>query len=351
MASQGKKRIAAIGAAVFVTAALIVAAYAVYVFSPPAGAGQTVRITIPPGSSSADIARLLEESGLIRSGRLFTWYSRLRKEGSRFQAGTYDLAKGLSQDELIAKLNAGETVKEETIRFTIPEGYTIPQMADKLEQEGIVGKGDFLRLADSSGWKDKWTPAIPELNAYRHRLEGYLFPETYELKKGSTAQDIIARMLEETDKKTGQLPSDWPDKLKARGLTFHQMLTVASLVEREAAADDERPVVAGVIYNRIARGMPLQIDATVQYLFDRAKDRLTEKDLRLESPFNTYLYPGLPPGPIASPGLASIKAAIYPAETNYLFYVTKKDGSGRHWFAETFEEHKANIARSKAAGS
>lgn len=333
-------------------ALVIAASYTVYALSPPSGTDQSVvRVTIPPGAQSAAIVRILEENGLIRSGRFFMAYLKYKQEGSRFQAGVYDFQRGLTLDELIAKLNAGDTVKEETVQFTIPEGYAVRQIADKLAQEGIVSQAEFLRLADSRDWKDKWTPAIPELNTYRHRLEGYLFPETYEVKKGAAAAEIISRMLEETDKKMAKLPSDWPDKLKARGISFHQMLTVASLVEREVEADDERSVVAGVIYNRLSKGMPLQIDATVQYLFDRPKDRVLEKDLQIDSPYNTYLYPGLPPGPIASPGLASIQAAIYPAETKYLFYVTKKDGSGRHFFAETFEEHKANIAKSKAEGS
>lgn len=343
-----QKRLTAL-AAILLTAIAVMTIYIVYALGAPPAA-EAVRISIPAGSHSGAIAGLLEDHGLIRSQRFFRYYLKYKREGDRFQAGIYDFTPGMTKDELIAKLNAGDTVKEETVKFTIPEGYTIRQMADKLEQEGLASKAEFVQLADSREWTDKWTPQIPD-SAYRHRLEGYLFAETYEMKKGSTAKEIVFRMLEETDKKTGQLPPDWQDKLQARGMSFHQMLTVASMIEREVAVDEERQIVAGVIYNRLAKGMPLQIDATIQYLFERSKDRMLEKDLQIESPYNTYLNPGLPPGPIASPGLLSIKAAIYPQETLYQFYVTKKDGSGGHLFAETYEEHKANIAKSKAGGS
>ncbi|UUZ86641.1 endolytic transglycosylase MltG [Paenibacillus sp. P26] len=183
------------------------------------------------------------------------------------------------------------------------------------------------------------------------RLEGYLFPETYEWKKDVTPDEIVESMTQELDKKLAELPKDWQSALKQRGLTFHQPLTVASLIEREVALEEERALVSGVIYNRLKQGMPLQIDATVQYLFDKPKERLFEKDLQIESPYNTYLHPGLPPGPIASPSLASIQAALYPAGTKYLYYVTKKDGSKGHLFAETYEQHLKNIAESKKTAS
>jgi UPF0755 protein len=174
-----------------------------------------------------------------------------------------------------------------------------------------------------------------------------LFPETYELKKDSTTKDMVLRMASELDKKLAGLPTDWPEKLKQRGLTFHQLMTVASMIEREVVDDEERPLVAGVIYNRMKIGMKLQIDATVQYALDKPKDRLFEKDLLIDSPYNTYKIAGLPPGPIASPSLKSIEAALYPAESNYLFYVTKGDGTQKHVFAETYDQHLKNIADSK----
>jgi UPF0755 protein len=254
--------------------------------------------------------------------------------------------------DMIDKLNKGDVVKEDMVRITIPEGFTIDQIAAKMSEQTTWKKETFLQLVDDpNGFKSETTATIPDSKNLRHRLEGYLFPETYEFKKGSTEQEFIERSLQQLDKKLATLPPDWKDKLKERGLTVHQMLTIASLIEREVVVDDERALVSGVIVNRLKMNMPLQIDATVQYLFDKSKDRLLEEDLQIQSPYNTYLNTGLPPGPIASPSLASMKAAIYPEETKYVYYVTKKDGTKGHLFAETFEEHKKNIAISNKKAS
>lgn len=336
--------------AVFLIAAGGGAAYYAYRSLQPLAAGEPKEISIPAGTGSAGIADILEDQGIIKSKLAYSVYLKYKKEGSRFQAGQYEMKPGMTLAEITDKLNRGDVVKEEMLRFTIPEGYTVAQIADKLGSEGIVGKDSFLALAGGTAdWPYDWIRAIPKDGNIKNRLEGYLFPETYEMKKGSSEQDILNRMLSEWERKSKLLPEGWQAQMEKRGMTLHGILTVASLVEREVAVDDERPLVAGVIYNRLAKKMPLQIDATIQYLFGKQKDRLLEKDLQVESPYNTYLNPGLPPGPIASPGLASIKAALYPEESKYLFYVTKKDGSGRHLFAETFEEHKKNNASSKAS--
>lgn len=321
--------------------------YYAYQALQPLSAGPATEVVIPAGTGSAKIAAILEDKGIIRNKLAYSIYLKYQKQGDRFQAGRYALHPGMTLDEITAKLNDGDVIKEEMVRFTIPEGFTLAQVADKLSAEGVVDKDTFLKIANGeTEWPYEWTSSIPKDKSLRYRLEGYLFPETYELKKGSTEQEILTRMLAEWDKKSAQLPG-WQAQRDKLGLSLHQILTIASLVEREVVVDEERPVVAGVIYNRIAKKMPLQIDATVQYLLDKQKDRLFEKDLQIDSPYNTYLNPGLPPGPIANPGLASIKAALWPESTKYLFYVTKKDGSGRHLFAETFEEHKKNNANSK----
>ncbi|MCR2804820.1 endolytic transglycosylase MltG [Paenibacillus soyae] len=317
----------------------------------PTSKGEAKEITITRGMSANSVADLLEENGIIKNGFVFSYYLQLKDEGSRFQAGTYQLSPGMDNASIIAKLNAGDTIKEETIKFTIPEGLTVLQIADKLAAEGIVDKTKFLELAETSrAWGDAETVrSIPENAALHKRLEGYLFPETYEMKKGSTEEDILIRMLTETDRKLGALPDDWQAALEASGRTMHEILTIASLVEREVVVDEERALVAGVIYNRLQEPMRLQIDATVQYALDAPKEVLSLSDLEIDSPYNTYKIDGLPPGPIASPSLASIEAALYPADTNYLFYVTKKDGSQTHLFAETFKEHQRNIAKSEQA--
>ncbi|MBW4839249.1 MAG: endolytic transglycosylase MltG [Paenibacillaceae bacterium] len=329
-----------------------VGAAGIYVYTgmqPVEAKEQTVKLTIEPGTGTSGIAELLENQGLIKNSFLFVSYLKWKSEGSRFQAGVYEMKPGVTYDEIIAKLNSGDVVKAEMIRFTIPEGFTVKQMADKLAEEGLADKEVFLQLAKNAAeLNDELLSQIPADEQLTYRLEGYLFPETYELKKGSNERDIITRMLQETGVRLGGIP-DFAQKLQARGLTLGELMTVASLVEREVVVDTERPMVAGVIYNRLKDGMKLEIDATVQYVLDKPKERLLNSDLRsVDSPYNTYLYEGLPPGPIAAPSLKSIEAALTPKDSEYLFYVTKKDGSGEHLFAKTYKEHLKNIETSKA---
>jgi len=350
-AKKRMKRLVAALAVLFFLLAATAAGTALFIINglqPPQASPEKVQFTIEQGMSSGEIARLLEDKGLLRNAAVFTYYLLYKNEGHRFQAGTYEMNPGLKPDEIIAKLNAGEVVAEETIRFTIPEGYTVMQIADKLAQEGIVDKAKFLALtARPELFQASSLRHIPEDAPLKNKLEGYLFPETYELKKGSTEEDIIRRMSAELDEKLAELPDGWERRLEKLGLSIHQLLTIASLIEREVVVDKERPIVAGVIYNRLAKNMPLQIDATVQYALEEHKERLYYKDYyETDSPYNTYKIIGLPPGPIASPGLESIRAALYPEKTSYFYYVTKKDGSNEHLFAETLSEHEANIAKS-----
>ncbi|WP_258881651.1 endolytic transglycosylase MltG [Paenibacillus sp. sptzw28] len=314
----------------------------------PAPSGEAKQIELKNGMSPFQFAEALEKQGIIRNAFIFKYYLRYKHEGPRFQAGVYELKPGMDKDAIIANLNAGETVKRESMRFTIPEGFTVEQIADTLSKAGYVDRTAFIKLADTDRtWGDaQAVRSIPKNAKLRHRLEGYLFPETYELSRDSKPEDIIIRMLEELDRKLDTLPENWEETMAERKIDFHQLLTIASLIEREVVVDDERPLVAGIIYNRLAKGMPLQIDATVQYSLDKPKERLFEGDLKVDSPYNTYKIKGLPPGPIASPSLKSIEAALYPAKTDYLFYVTKKDGSHEHLFARTLQEHNRNIAQS-----
>ncbi|WP_245864326.1 endolytic transglycosylase MltG [Paenibacillus donghaensis] len=315
--------------------------------SPVEPAGPAVTFTIEKGMGSADIADLLEENGIIRNSLLFKGYLKWTKEGSSFKAGTYTAAPGDSYDQLITRLNTGDVVKKETVVFTIPEGYTAKQVAAKLAADWKLEPAVFLEIINSGkALQETELLGIPQEEQVLHRLEGYLFPETYELVKESTPQQVVEAMLQQLDKKLEQIP-DWQAKLDKRGLTLHQLLTVASLVEREVVVESERPLVAGVIYNRLKKDQKLEIDATVQYLLDKQKDRLLYKDLEVESPYNTYKHTGLPPGPISNPGLASIQAALEPEATEYFYYVTKKDGSQGHLFGKTYKEHLANIEKSK----
>ncbi|WP_145047057.1 endolytic transglycosylase MltG [Paenibacillus xylanexedens] len=324
-------------------------AYAWNLMRPLEASTEPIVFEIKSGTGTSKIAEQLQQEGLIRSGLAFKGYLKWKKQGSNFMAGTYSMNPGVSYEEIVNKLNSGEVVPEEMVKFTIPEGYTVLQMADKLSEEGIVNRDEFIKLAnDPSAFDVDIIKDIPVDEELRYVLEGYLFPETYELKKDSSTHDVMQRMLEEFQTKVNSIP-DLETELQEKKLSLHELLTIASLVEREVVVDAERPLVAGVIYNRIHQDMKLEIDATVQYLLDKPKARLLFKDLKVESPYNMYLNKGLPPGPIASPSLPSIQAALQPEASEYLFYVTKKDGSSGHLFAKTYKEHQKNIAKSKAA--
>lgn len=317
--------------------------------SPTSPSEEPVKVMIEQGTHSSNIAGILEDSGLIRNEKVFTYYLRYKNEGSRFQAGLYEMQPGMTLDEIISKLNRGDTVQEEMIRFTIPEGYTLMQMADKLSEDKLINREVFVSLLENpEQFESPTVQHIPETPELLYRMEGYLFPETYEMKKERTEQEMIERMLKELDNKLKKLPEDWEVRLEDSELSFHELMTLASLIEREAVVDKERPIIAGVIYNRLDINMPLQIDATVQYALGKHKKRLLYADLEVDSPYNTYQVLGLPPGPIASPSLSSIKAALYPEETPNFYYVTKKDGTGEHYFGITHGDHERNIAKSKA---
>jgi UPF0755 protein len=328
--------------------------YIGHALSPMEASAEEKRFTVPKGITSARIANILEAEGLVRSGVIFSYYLKYKKEGAGFKAGEYAMSPGITIKRIIEMLNNGEIVQPETFKFTVAEGLTISQMADIIGNQGQADPAEFVELAGNPALlKPKegdtippFVQQIPENEGMKFRLEGYLFPETYEMLEESTTQDIVMRLLLELSKKLKTLPEDWSEQLDKNGVSFHEMMTIASLVEREVVLDEERPLVAGIIYNRLKKKMALQIDATVQYALDKHKERLLTEDTKTESPYNTYLYPGLPPGPIASPSISSIKAALYPEESKYYYYVTKKDGSNGHLFAETFKQHQNNIARS-----
>ena len=320
----------------------------------PTEQGEEIKFKVPRGVSSGRIANLLEEKGLIRDGTIFAYYLKFKDIGDQFQAGEYAMAPGIEINRIIEMLNNGETVKPETFKFTIAEGLRVEQIAELLNGLGNVDKAKWLELANQpdkliapeGGVLPAFVGQLAKLEHVKFKLEGYLFPDTYEMKIESTEQDVMYRLVRELGDKLSQLPEGWEEMLEKNKISFHEMLTIASLIEREVVVDKERPIVASVIYNRLNKKMKLEIDATVQYALPQHKDRLLHEDLKVDSPYNTYKNTGLPPGPIASVSLASMKAALYPEETNYFFYVTKKDGTNEHLFAETFKQHQQNITKS-----
>lgn len=308
------------------------------------GIYQVKEIHIPLNSSTAKIAAILEEEGLISNAYIFRLYARFKGYDKDLQAGNYLLATNMTMREILEELRAG-VLWEEGIMFTIPEGFSVEQIAARLDNLGLVEEETFLELCSTYvGERFAFLNEVPE--EVKYRLEGYLFPDTYEVHPGADAREIVEMMLE-------RFQSVFSKELRQRareiGLSIHQVVTIASIVEKEARVEEERPLISAVFHNRLnSQEYPLlQSCATVQYALGEVKPYLTNRDLEVDSPYNTYLYPHLPPGPIASPGLDSLRAALYPADVDYLFFVYKEDGTGTHYFSRTLEEHNyhKNLAR------
>lgn len=302
----------------------------------PAGENGTIIVVIPEDASSREVSKILYEKKLIKSPFIFNLYTRFKGLDARLKAGNYEFLPPLSLREIVDQLIKGQP---EIVKVTVPEGLTIRQIAELLAEKGLVAQESFLKEA-AQGIFDY--PFLADLPGGPERLEGYLFPDTYHLSKNISAHDIIDLMLKRFSREMASL--DYERRAHQAGLTLREALIIASLVEKEAKVDEERPVIAGVILNRLRKGMPLQIDATVQYaLGGNYRPRLYYKDLEVDSPYNTYKITGLPPSPIASPGRASLLAVVDADSTDYLYYVARPDGT--HAFARTLAEHNANKRR------
>ncbi|HHW28276.1 MAG TPA: endolytic transglycosylase MltG [Syntrophomonadaceae bacterium] len=290
---------------------------------------QLVTVEISPGSNIKDIGETLARNNLIKSSKYFAYYGLLTGQDKKMQAGIYQISNSWSMKEIIDCISSGKIA---TITVTIPEGYTVKQIGDLLTKKGIVTPDQFQEalMADYEyPFLENVTGTGPQ------RMEGFLFPSTYQLRPSMTEEEIIKMML---DKFQSVFTAELQQRADEMGLTVREVVILASLVEREAKLEEERPKIAAVFLNRLDKGMRLESCATVQYILGKQKEKLTNKDLQNPSPYNTYLHTGLPPGPIANPGLASIKAVLYPADVDYLFFVARGDGS--HYFSKTFQEHQ-----------
>lgn len=304
---------------------------------------ELIQIEIPLGSSGSKIASILKENNLIKDERIFYYYLRY-KGASGFQAGEYYLSPASNPDQLIEQLKEGR-VYADSVRFTIAEGLNVEQIASHLASMGLVDEQRFLQVVNEGDFSQfSFIRDLPEDKDRKYRLEGFLFPETYDVAKGATEEEIITTLLRQFEK---EFKAEWLEELEKRGMTLYDALKLASIVEREAVLDEERKTIAGVFINRLRDNWLLQSCATVQFVLGKQRDRLLLEDLEVESPYNTYINPGLPPSPIANPGRKAIEAVIYPEEHDYYFFVTRKDGSGGHHFAKTYEEHLSNDARSR----
>ena len=294
-------------------------------------AGLPVQVEIPDGAGTREIAEILAEKGVIDNAAMFRLRARTGEIDGKLRSGTYDLATGMPYDAVVEKLLAGPPIPYVTV--TIPEGYRLDQIAARYEEVVGIPAADFLALAQEQA--QSFAGGHPYLaNVETGSLEGYLFPKTYRIVEGSSATDVIEVMLDQFDLEMREVDLSMATE---KGLTLHEVVTIASMVEREAKIADERPLVSSVIHNRIDKGMRLEIDATIEYVLKANRPRLLNKDLEIDSPYNTYMYGGLPPGPIASPGLAALQAAADPADTDFIYYVlTSADGS--HTFATNYQD-------------
>lgn len=325
-----------------VVAALLVtggAAYAVQrAIDPPGDAGEAVAVSIPQGSSTARIAEILAEEGVVPSARNFRLYVKFKGAGP-FQAGDYTLPTGAAFGELVELLSAGPEIVQD--RLTIPEGLTLGQVAERVGKLPGRSAEAFMEAVESGEVRSEFQPDDVKL------MEGLLFPDTYLLDRGDDELDILKRMVATFDRVAIEVGV--PNAGQGGRVTPYEAIIIASLVEREAGVPGDQGPIARVIYNRLDKGMQLQIDATVLYALGEHKNRVLFKDLEIDSPYNTYKVAGLPPTPIAAPGRAALEAAISPPKNDFLFYVVvEPDGS--HAFARTGAEHQANIRQADRNG-
>lgn len=287
-----------------------------------------VKVTVVKGDSLSSVAEKLQDAGAIDSATMFKLEARVGGHSTEIKPGEYTIRPDEDTGQILQKLTAGEDAS--TFTVTIPEGMTLQQTAQTVAEETDISAKDFEAAAKQTnyGYAFLKAPAIKS-------TEGFLFPKQYEFEAGTKPREMVSRFLEQYLVETQGL--DIAGAKERLNLTEYELVTVASLVEREAANAEERPIIASVIYNRIRQGMPLQIDATIQYARGKPKEELSLQDLEIDSPYNTYKNPGLPPGPIASPGLESLKAAIDPAETDYLYYVLDADNE-EHYFTDDYDD-------------
>lgn len=294
-------------------------------------AGENIYMVVKPGTTASEISDRLMQLGVIDSRLRFWWLMKLQGDASKFKTGTYAFTPHMDEQAVLDKLVAGDTT---VVKFTIPEGFGIKEIAKRLADEGLVDEQEFLAEAKDFAPYDymKKRPNV------RYAAEGYLFPDTYVIHSDVSAEGIMKMMAEDFDTR---LTPALRQQAAAKGLSIHDLITLASLVEKEARYDEDRPIIAQVFFKRLQMGMPLQSDTTLQYLMAGPKEDVSIEDTKIDSPYNTYQHEGLPPGPIASPGMKSILAVLNPANTDYLYFVA--DRQGHNHYSQTYDEHLAIV--------
>ena len=297
--------------------------------------GTTVYFTVRPGMSVSEIGKELHERGIIDSETKFWWTAKLNGFENKIKSGTFEMHTGMEPRDALETLVYGNTV---VLRFVIPEGFSVREIAERLAADGLVNADDFMARA-----KDyRPYPYVEEHEDVRYAVEGFLFPDTYEINGEFDDARIMEMMAANFDRR---LTKDMRDRAKEMNLSIYELVTLASLVEKEAYHEEDRPIIAQIFLKRLRIGMPLQADPTVQYLLNEPKEDLLYKDTEIDSPYNTYQNVGLPPGPIASPGTASLNAVLHPADTDYLYFVA--DRNGNNYYATNYADHLALVDQAR----
>ncbi len=313
-------------AALLVLAAVGAAGFAWLVYADRSLPERQTNVNIPEGSRLSDIAALLRAQRIIKTQTVFSLYVRMRRLSGTIQAAEYSFAQHESLKGIVDTLS-GEG-HPPAVWLSVPEGFTARQIAQRLQDDRLVQVRAFMGVVKHT--------KLSIGNALSSNLEGFLFPDTYLVARPTTAQAVAGMMTAQFRKR---LPVDYEASAKRLGLDVPQIITVASIIEREAKSDGERALMAGVYYNRLRMAMPLEVDATIEYALPLHKTQLSFKDLAVNSPYNTYTHIGLPPTAISNPGRKSIDAAFHPRKTDYLYYVYK--GGGHHEFSRTLQEQQA----------
>jgi UPF0755 protein len=324
---------------VALVAAAAAAAGAAVVFIPaPAVRERAIVVEIPSHAGALTIARHLEGAGAVHSAWGVIGVGAVRGTVRRLKAGEYEIPQGATTWDVVRMLESGRVRQHPVLQ---PEGATVRELAAVLEAARLARADDVMRVATDPAFLAAQGIEAPS-------VEGYLFPDTYQFVRGMKIEEILGRMVQRTRAK---LTPEIVERAKARGLTVHRLLTLASIVEREAAVPEEQRLIAAVFWNRLLLDMPLAADPTVQYAVGKERGKLTRADLQTDHPYNTYRHLGLPPGPIASPGLGAIEAALDPAPVKYLYFVAVSADGRRHQFSTTAEEHAAAVSRYRLSRS
>jgi UPF0755 protein len=293
-------------------------------FVPAQPKGGNIEIEIPKGATYRQAAEILYKEKLIRDKNIFLIAGRLTGADRKIRAGFYSLWGSMSPFKIFGIIRRGQIIEYE---FTIPEGDSLLEISEQIEKSNIMNKEEFMKLAKDRNFLESY-----EIEA--NSVEGYIFPDTYRIPKGVSPEDAVGSMI---DKMREKFTYEVLTRMEEIGMTENEVLTLASIIEKEAVVDSERPLISAVYHNRLKKKMPLQADPTAIYGIKSSREKITKEDLLRKTPYNTYRIKGLPPGPIASPGLKSIMAALYPADVPYLYFVSEDDRT--HKFSSTAEEH------------